>query len=136
MHKIRLSWWLIVIIVLETLPMFLGPVAALRLPGFMGGPEAETINQAAWIYTARNVAVGIAFLIATALRNGPMLFILIVVRLITDLFDLPAMLFFDLSLNHARLIAISVILYHIPAIYALCWFWREMHQSAKPAQEK
>ena len=135
MDKIRLPWWLILIIVLETLPMFLGPVAALRLPGFMGGPDAETINQAAWIYTARNVAVGVAFLVAFALRSGPMLFILILVRLITDLFDLPTLLYFDLTSNEIRTIAIFVFLYYLPALYALWWLWREMRRDGKPAQE-
>jgi hypothetical protein len=136
MHKIRLPWWLIVIIVLETLPMFLGPVAALRLPGFMGGPEAETINQAAWIYTARNVAVGMALLVALALRNGPMLFILILVRLITDFADLPTILYFDLVSNEPRTIAIFVFLYYLPAIYALWWLWREMQRGGEPSPDK
>jgi len=136
MHKIRLPWWLIIIVVLETLPMFLGPIAALRLPGFMGGPEAETINQAAWIYTARNVAVGVALLVAISLRNGPMLFILILVRLITDLVDLPTLLYFDLSSNDVRTIAIFVFLYYLPAIYALWWLWREMQKETCSRNQK
>ena len=36
--KIRIPWWLAGIIILETLPMFLGPVAAIMSPTFMGGP--------------------------------------------------------------------------------------------------
>ena len=81
--KIKIPLWLTLVIVLETLPMFIGPYAALTRPGFMGGPEAETINQAAYIYAARNFAVGFAFLIASYLRSAPMLFILIFIRLFT-----------------------------------------------------
>ena len=124
--KIQIPWWLTIILILETLPMFLGPVVALTNPGFMGGPEAEEINQAAFIYTARNVAVGLALLIAWALRSGPMLFILIFIRLVTDLFDLPTLLYFDLASNEPRIIAIFVFLYYIPAVYALWYIWRQM----------
>ena len=38
---------------------------------------------------ARNLAVGIAFLVAIYLKNASMLFILIIVRLITDLIESP-----------------------------------------------
>lgn len=128
MVKTRLPWWLILIVVLETLPMFLGPVVALTRPGFLGGPEAETINQAAYIYSARNVAVGLAFLLALGLRNAPMLFVLILIRLITDMVDLPTILHFGLATNEPRMIAIFVFLYYIPAVYALWWLWREMRR--------
>ena len=75
-----------------------------------GTPEAETINQAAYIYTARNFAVGFGFLIASYLRSAPMLFILIFVRLFTDIVDLPTFLTFGRSLNTGRLIGIFVFL--------------------------
>ena len=131
--KTKLPWWFILIVAIETVPMFLGPLAALTRPGFMGGPEAETINQAAYIYTARNVAVGIALLIALALRSGPMLFILIFVRLITDLIDLPTILNFDLVSNEPRVIAIFVFFYYIPAVFALWWLWQQMRRGGEPA---
>jgi hypothetical protein len=73
-----------------------------------GGPEAESINQAAFIYSARNLAVGFAFIIVFALKNGPMLFILIFIRLFTDLIDLPTLLYFGLSSNVGRVGAIFV----------------------------
>ena len=62
--RIQIPWWLTVIIILETLPMFLGPLGAIRSPEFLGGPEAVTLNQATFIYLARNLAVGLAFIIA------------------------------------------------------------------------
>ncbi|MEL6830330.1 MAG: hypothetical protein AAFO63_09355, partial [Pseudomonadota bacterium] len=85
-------WWLTIIIILETLPMFIGPVIALTRPAMMGGSDAEMINQAAFIYSARNVAVGIALIVAFLLKSAPMLFGLILVRLITDIVDLPTLL--------------------------------------------
>ncbi len=124
--KIKIPVWLWVVIILETLPMFIGPYVAVTRPAFMGGPEAEAINQAAYIYLARNFAVGFAFLIAVHLRNAPMLFILIFVRLFTDVIDLPTVLTFGLASNPGRLIGIFVFLYYIPAVVALRYLWGQM----------
>ena len=121
-----MPWWRTVIIVIETLPMFLGPLFALNNPAFLGGPEATEVGFATWLYTARNFAVGIAFVVAYLLRSAPMLFILIFIRLLTDLVDGPAVVLFGMASNEIRLIAIFVIGYYIPALSALCFFWKQM----------
>lgn len=121
-----MPWWLTVIIIVETLPMFLGPLGALNNPAFLGGPEATTVGFATWLYTARNFAVGIAFVVAYLLRNAPMLFILILIRLLTDLVDGPAVLIFGMASSEIRLMAIFIIGYYMPAIAALRFLWREM----------
>ena len=130
--KIALPWWLKLIVIIQILPMFLGPALALTRPAFIGGPEAETINQAAFIYAARNIAVGFALIIAFALRNGPMLFILIVVRLITDAIDLPTILHFGLVQRKVLTISIFVLLYYIPPGFALWYLWKQMHRTDGP----
>ncbi len=117
-----MPWWLTVIIVIETLPMFLGPIFALNNPAFLGGAEATEVSFAAWLYTARNFAVGSAFVVAYLLRSAPMLFILILIRLLTDLIDGPAFLMLGLASNEVRLIAIFVIGYYIPALIAMRFF--------------
>ena len=128
-HKCQMPWWLTVIIVIETLPMFLGPLFALNNPAFLGGPEATEVGFATWLYTARNFAVGIAFVVAYLVRSAPMLFILILIRLLTDLVDGPAVLLFGMASNEIRLIAIFVIGYYIPALIALRFFWKQMTSS-------
>ena len=128
-HKCQMTWWLTVIIVIETLPMFLGPLFALNNPPFLGGPEATEVGFATWLYTARNFAVGIAFVVAYLVRSAPMLFILILIRLLTDLVDGPAVLLFGMASNEIRLIAIFVIGYYIPALIALRFFWKQMTSS-------
>ena len=127
--RVHIPWWLAVIIILEMLPMFLGPFAAMRNPEFLGGPGAIDLNQATFIYLARNLAVGFAFIIALSLRNGPMLFILIFIRLVTDAIDLPTFLYFDLASNPGRVIAIFVVLYYIPALVALRYLWSQMSKA-------
>ena len=124
-----MPWWLTVIIVIETLPMFLGPLFALNNPAFLGGPEATAVGFATWLYTARNFAVGIALGVAYLLRSAPMLFILILIRLLTDLVDGPAFLMFGLASNEIRLMAIFVIGYYIPAMIALRFLWKQMTSS-------
>ena len=124
--KCQMPWWLTVIIIIETLPMFLGPLFALNNHAFSGGPEATAIGFATWLYTARNFAVGIAFVVAYLLRSAPMLFILILIRLLTDLVDGPAFLLFGLASNEIRLMAIFVIGYYVPAMIALRFLWKQM----------
>ncbi|MEC7960665.1 MAG: hypothetical protein VX173_08995 [Pseudomonadota bacterium] len=128
-HKCQMPWWLTVIIVIETLPMFLGPIFALNNPAFLGGPEATEVGFATWLYTARNFAAGIAFVVAYLLRSAPMLFILILIRLLTDLVDGPAVLLLGMASNGIILIAIFVIGYYIPALIALRFFWKQMTSS-------
>ena len=128
-HKCQVPWWLTVIIVIETLPMFLGPLFALNNPPFLEGPEATEVGFATWLYTARNFAVGIAFVVAYLLRSAPMLFILILIRLLTDLVDGPAFLMFGLASNELRLITIFVIGYYIPALIALRFLWKQITNS-------
>ena len=125
-QKCQIPWWLTLIIVIETLPMFLGPVAALNNPTFMGGLGATEVGFSTWIYAARNVAVGIAFIVAYLLRNAPMLFILILIRLLTDLVDGPAFLLFGMASNEIRVMAIFLICYYIPALVALRYLWKQM----------
>jgi hypothetical protein len=124
--RINIPWWLTIIIVIETLPMFIGPYVALTNPEFLGGVGAQELNQAAFIYTARNLAVGFAFIIAFALKSGPMLFILIFVRLFTDAIDLPTFFAFSTTMNMARVTAIFVFLYYLPALIALRYLWKQM----------
>ncbi|MEL6416500.1 MAG: hypothetical protein AAFU69_00355 [Pseudomonadota bacterium] len=127
----RLPLWLTIIIILETLPMFIGPVIALTRPAMMGGPEADSINQAAYIYAARNVAVGIALIVAFVLKNKHMLFALILVRLLTDIVDLPTLLYFGLASNQILVISIFVFLYYIPAVIALRFLWEPSRRAAQ-----
>ena len=128
--RIALPWWLTLIVIIETLPMFVVPVVALSFPPLLGGPGAEEINQAAFVYAARNLAVGLAFIIAFALKNGAMLFILIFIRLFTDLIDLPTFLYFGDVSNTTRLVSIFVFLYYIPAVFALWYLWKQMKNDA------
>ena len=76
-QKTHIPWWLTLILFMEVWPMFLGPYWALTDPTLFGTPESTSTILGDWIYTARNLAVGFAFILAYYLKNAPMLFILI-----------------------------------------------------------
>ena len=128
--KISIPWWLYVILFMEIWPMFVGPYLALTNPTFLGGPDASNLVVGSLIYLARNFAVGFAFLIAIYLKNASMLFILIFIRLFTDLIDGPAFLAFGMAANETRLIALFVLGYYIPAVIAMRYLWKQMTQKA------
>ena len=128
--KISIPWWLYVILFMEIWPMFVGPYLALTNPTFLGGPDASNLVVGSLIYLARNFAVGFAFLIAIYLKNASMLFVLIFIRLFTDLIDGPAFLAFGMAANETRLIALFVLGYYIPAVIAMRYLWKQMTQKA------
>jgi hypothetical protein len=80
----------------------------------------------------RNLAVGAALLIAYVLKDRSMLFILILVRLITDLLDLPTGLLFDAFPNSLRATLLFVLLYYIPALFALHYLWKQIRMREEP----
>ncbi|MFL2753614.1 MAG: hypothetical protein ACJ0BD_01795 [Gammaproteobacteria bacterium] len=105
--------------------MFIGPYVALTNPSFFGGPEVNELTLSSALYIARNLAVGLVFFIAIYLKSGPMLFALIVIRLITDLIDAPAFYAFrDPDLT--RLIVIFTLCCYLPAFYGLHYLWKSM----------
>ncbi len=126
--KKSLPIWLIIIIVIETLPMFIGPYIAIFNPSKMGFSDAVGGTGPAFIYAARNIAVGLAFILAFVLRNRSMLFILILIRLITDLWDLPVGIQFGIWSSTPRAIAMFTLLYYLPALYALRYLWKEIKE--------
>ena len=124
--KTYLPWWLTIIVFMEVWPMFLGPYLALSDPTFLGSSDASTTILPDWIYTARNLAVGFAFILAYYLKSAPMLFILIFVRLFTDLIDGPAFWFFREQVSEVAFITIFLLGYYIPAAIALRYLWKQM----------
>ena len=122
--------WLTIIIIIETLPMFGGPLVGLFRPESFAFiktlPNPSDMMGTVWLYSARNFAVGIALLVAFFLRNHTMLFILILIRLITDIIDLPNFLILGSPSSPVRLTAIFVLFYYLPAIYALRYLWKQM----------
>ena len=82
--------------------MFVGPYIALSNPSFFLETESSLHSGP---YIARNLAVGIAFLIAIYLKNASMLFILIVVKDLKE-FLVPGFIniMFQIELDLSQLI--------------------------------
>ena len=120
--KIAFTWWFALILFMLTWPMFVGPYAALNNPAFFGESE---LTLSLGLYIARNLAVGLAFLLAIYLRNASMLFILIIIRLATDLID--ASLFFTFKdQNVIGLVFIFSFFCYLPAIFGLRHLWNQI----------
>ena len=104
-------------------PMFVGPSVVFLNPPFFGGPEATTLTLSLALYVARNLAVGFAFFLAIYLRNPSMLFILILIRFITDLIDAPAFFYFR-DPDLIGLIIIFSLCCYLPALFGLSYLWK------------
>ena len=124
-QKINFSWQLSLILFLLISPMFFGPLIALLNPEFFEGLGDNELSLGSTLFVARNLAIGLAFLFAIYLRNAPMLFILILVRLIIDLIDFPAFQIFRESPIIGQIIIFSLMCY-LPAYFGLRILWKEM----------
>ena len=121
-QKITFTWWFLLVLFMLIWPMFVGPYIALNNPTFFVGPEVTLSSS---LYIARNLAVGLAFLVAIFMRNTSMLFILILVRLITDLIDAPVFFAFK-DPNLIGLIVIFMVCCYLPAIFGLRYLWNQL----------
>ena len=121
-QKITFTWWFVIILFMLIWPMFVGPYIALNNPTFFVGSEVTLSSS---LYIARNLAVGLAFLVAIFLRNASMLFILIIIRFITDLIDAPVFFAFK-DPNFIGLIVIFMVCCYLPAIFGLRYLWKQL----------
>tara|TARA_B100001057_G_scaffold294768_1_gene294877 strand:- start:2949 stop:3350 length:402 start_codon:yes stop_codon:yes gene_type:complete len=123
--KISYSWLLFFVLFLLISPMFFGPLIALLKPEFFEGLGDTELNLGSTLFIARNLAVGLAFLFAIYVRSAPMLFILILVRLITDFIDFPVFQMFREPPLIGQIIIFTLICY-LPAFFGLRILWKEM----------
>ena len=123
--KITFSWILSFILFLMISPMFFGPLIALLNPEFFEGVGDTKLSLGSTLFIARNLAIGLAFLFAIYLRSASMLFILILVRLITDLIDFPVFQLFRESLLIGQIIIFTALCY-LPAFFGLRILWKEI----------
>tara|TARA_B100000900_G_C20473330_1_gene672325 strand:- start:442 stop:843 length:402 start_codon:yes stop_codon:yes gene_type:complete len=123
--KISYSWLLFLVLFLLISPMFFGPLIALLNPEFFEGLGDTELNLGSTLFIARNLAVGLAFLFAIYVRSAPMLFILILVRLITDFIDFPVFQIFREPPLIGQIIIFTLLCY-LPAFFGLRILWKEM----------
>ena len=121
-NKITFTRWFIIVLFMLIWPMFVGPFIAIKSPEFFLESEVTLSSS---LYIARNLAVGLAFLFAIFMRNALMLFILIIIRLITDLIDAPVFLAFK-NPDLIGLIFIFALCCYIPAIFGLRYLWKQL----------
>jgi len=127
--KLEYPWSLCLILFLLISPMFFGPLIALFNPEFFEGLGDNELSLGSSLFVARNLAIGLAFLVAIYMRSAPMLFILIFVRLIIDLIDFPAFQIFRESPLIGQIIIFSLICY-LPAFFGLRILWKELKNSS------
>jgi hypothetical protein len=123
--KISFTWLLSFILFLLISPMFFGPLIAILNPEFFEGAGDKELSLGSTLFVARNLAIGIAFLFAIFMRSAVMLFILILVRLLTDLIDFPVFQIFRESPIIGQIIIFSLMCY-LPAYFGLRILWKEM----------
>jgi hypothetical protein len=93
-------------------------------------PGVSELDYVTQLYVTRNITVVIGLAVALFLRSHKSLFVILVVRLLTDVSDVITVYAFNLEVVKSSVPMVVVILI-IPALLALWYLWKRINQDSK-----
>ena len=93
-------------------------------------PGVSELDYVTQLYVTRNITVVIGLAVALFLRSHKSLFVILVVRLLTDVSDVITVYAFNLEVVKSSVPMVVVILI-IPALVALWYLWKRINQDSK-----
>ena len=93
-------------------------------------PGVSELDYVTQLYVTRNITVVIGLAVALFLRSHKSLFVILVVRLLTDVSDVITVYAFNLEVVKSSVPMVVFILI-IPALLALWYLWKRINQDSK-----
>jgi len=93
-------------------------------------PGVSELDYVTQLYITRNVTVVLGLIIALLLRSHKALFVVLIVRVLTDLSDVITVYALNVEVIKSSVPMVVVILI-IPALFALGYLWRRIYQESK-----
>ncbi len=93
-------------------------------------PGVSELDYVTQLYVTRNITVVIGLAVALFLRSHKSLFVILVVRLLTDVSDVITVYAFNLEVVKSSVPMVVIILI-IPALLALWYLWKRINQDSK-----
>ena len=88
-------------------------------------PEVAELNYVTQLYITRNVTVVLGITIALLLKSHKALFIILVVRLLTDISDVVTVYALNVEITKSS-VPMVVILLIVPALLAIGYLWKRI----------
>lgn len=93
-------------------------------------PGVSELDYVTQLYVTRNITVVIGLAVALFLRSHKSLFVILVVRLLTDVSDVITVYAFNLEVVKSS-VPMVVVKLIIPALLALWYLWKRINQDSK-----
>jgi len=90
-------------------------------------PEVTELNYVTQLYITRNVTIVIGLIVALLLKSHKALFLVLFVRVLTDIFDVVTVYALDVEAIKAS-VPMVVILLIIPALAAIVYLWKRINR--------
>ena len=123
-----LPWWVWVIVIIEAaLPTIFGIATWMNPAGFIEG--AQGVSYEIMLYITRNLTTALGIVLAVLLRSHVAIFILIIVRMTTDMTDMLNATFNGGGESVVQTIPFLIVLLVILPLLALRHLWGRIKQS-------
>lgn len=118
--------WAIVLIQIF-LVLFFSVGTAMNPGNFI--PEVTELNYITQLYITRNITVVLGVIIALLIRSHTALFVMLIVRMLTDLSDVITVYALNVEVIKSSVPMVVVILI-IPALFAIIYLWKRINQES------
>lgn len=120
--------WLWIIVFVEIVLVLFFSVGTLMNPGdFI--PGVSELNYVTQLYVTRNITVVLGLIIALLLRSHKALFVVLIVRMLTDLSDVITVYVLNVEAIKSSVPMVVIILI-IPALISLVYLWKRINQNS------
>lgn len=121
-------WVWVIALIQITLVLFFSFGTAMNPGDFI--PDVSELNYVTQLYITRNVTVAIGIIIALLLKSHKALFVILAVRLLTDISDVITVYALNVEVIKSSVPMVVAILI-IPALLALGYLWKRINQENK-----
>ncbi len=122
-------WVWIIVLIQIFLVLFFSVGTAMNPGNFI--PEVTELNYITQLYITRNITVVLGVMIALLIRSHTALFVMLIVRMLTDLSDVITVYALNVEVIKSSVPMVVVILI-IPALFAIIYLWKRINQESNP----
>lgn len=90
-------------------------------------PDVSELNYVTQLYITRNVTVALGIMVALFLRSHKALLTILIVRLLTDIYDVITVYALNVEVIKSS-VPMVVVLLVIPALLAIGYLWKRINQ--------
>jgi len=124
-NKFLPIWVWVIVLIQIFLVLFFSAGTAMNPSDFI--PDVSELNYVTQLYITRNITVALGIIVALFLRSHKALLTILIVRLLTDIFDVITVYALNVEVIKSS-VPMVVVLLIIPALLAIGCLWKRINQ--------